>query len=101
MNNQRCSKYQLITPFTDSLGTIAEEDTSIRGVDQKELIESSNTLIRLNTLKKSIRDSGNKNINLVVVPIVINIDTPNIRKESQEIKINLFFTYLPISVKVL
>ena len=81
-NNQRYPKYQLITPSINSPGTTAEEDTPIKGADQREPIESPNTPVRLNTLKESTRDLGNKDINLIVVPIAISIDTPNMRKES-------------------
>ena len=90
-----------MTPFTNSPDTTAKEDTPIRGADQRELIELPNTPVRPNTLKESIRDSGNEDVDLVVVPIVISINTPNIKKESQEIEIDLFSTHPPISVEVL
>ena len=100
-NNQRCPRYQLMTPSTNSSGTTAEEDTPIRGANQREPTKPLNTPVRPSTLKESTRDLGNKDVDLIVVPIAISIDTPNMRKESQEIKIDLSLTHPPISVEVL
>ena len=71
-----------MTPFTNSPDTTIKEDTPIRGANQRELIKPPNTSVRPNILKESIRDSENKDVNLIIILIAISIDILNIRKES-------------------
>ena len=56
-------------------------DISIRGSDQEEPTKPLNTLKRPALLKKSTETLGNESINLIVVPVVIISDMPNIEGE--------------------